>query len=240
MRGLRQALLMPLCLVLLLAAAVCDAKTLYFGGKQWQVRANGNGGPGPNRWSEKNAWVDGFGQLHLKISEWQGTWFCAEVYTLEPLGFGQYQWFVVSRLDQLDRNVVLGLFPYSGPDGQNEIDIEIARWGNAAGNPGNFTVYPARSGIPYTTATFPFTLSGTHTTHRFDWRSSNVAFRMQHGHRWDEKGVIANWDYRPEKPLNRIPQVPLPLHLNLWLHKGNPPSDGKPVEVIIKSFSYRK
>ena len=54
------------------------------------------------------------------------------------LGFGRYQFQVIGRIDQLDPNVVLGLFKYPtpdvGPDGTNEIDIEFAQWGRATAN----------------------------------------------------------------------------------------------------------
>jgi hypothetical protein len=107
----------------------CNAKTLDFSGMTWTVKS-GRGGPGPCNWSENNAWVDSSGQLHLKISKaTDGKWYCGEVYTPGNLGFGEYEWFVIGRMDNFDKNIVLGLFPYGGPDGQNEIDIEMAKWG---------------------------------------------------------------------------------------------------------------
>ena len=48
-----------------------NAKTLTFAGEQWVVK-NGVAAPGPNNWSEDNAWVDSLGQLHLKISYLNG------------------------------------------------------------------------------------------------------------------------------------------------------------------------
>jgi hypothetical protein len=54
-------------------------------------------------------------------------------------------------------------------------------------------------------------------------------------------GSIANlmqeWNDAPETSLHDIPQTPLPLHFNLWLFRGKAPLDGKPVEVVIHSFS---
>jgi hypothetical protein len=38
--------------------------------------------------------------------------------------------------------------------------------------------------------------------------------------------------------LRRIPQNPLPVHMNLWLVDGKPPGDGREVEVAIRSFTY--
>jgi hypothetical protein len=31
----------------------------------------------------------------------------------------------------------------------------------------------------------------------------------------------------------------MPFHLNLWLFDGKPPADGKPVEIVVKAFSYK-
>ena len=68
-----------------------------------------NGGPGPNRWEEKNVSVDASGYLHLKLTERDGKWYCAEVYTQEALGFGLYEFRSSGRVDRLDPNVVFGL-----------------------------------------------------------------------------------------------------------------------------------
>ncbi|HTI70022.1 MAG TPA: glycoside hydrolase family 16 protein [Candidatus Limnocylindria bacterium] len=215
-----------------------SAKSIEFSGHTWTVRPGGTGGPGPCHWSETNAWVDAAGQLHLKISHVGNQWRCAEVYTTEKLGFGRYQWDVIGRLDTFDRNIVLGLFPYGGPDGQNEIDIEIAHWGNPAANIGNFTVYPAVSGIRQVSRTFPFQLNGDYTTHRFQWQSGSVFYQMLHGHQTGNDNEITHWDFSPANALQAVPQKPLPLHLNLWLFQGKPPTDSREVEVVIKKFTY--
>ncbi len=223
----------------LLSVPVCNAKSLNFSGRTWIVKS-GMGGPGPCNWSEDNAWVDSTGQLHLKISMANGKWYCGEVYTTENLGFGTYKWYVTGRVDKLDKNVVLGLFPYSGPDGQNEIDIEMAKWEDPANPMGNFTVYPAKRGRSYTTKTFSFTLVGDSTTHMFNWQSKSVYFQMFNGHRTDNKHKISDWNFVPANYLNYIPQQAMPLHLNLWLRKGLAPSDGQEVEIIIERFFYTK
>ena len=76
----------------------------------------------------------------------EGKWYCAEVFSNDKLGFGRYEWYVIGRVDKLDKNVVLGLFPYLGPAGRNEIDIEMAARGKANNDRGNFTVWPAKKG----------------------------------------------------------------------------------------------
>ncbi len=86
-------------------------KDIEFGGYTWTVRS-GRGGPGPNAWDESNVWIDAATNLHLKITQRDGKWSCAEVTMRKQLGFGRYQFQISGRLDQLDDNVVLGLFNY--------------------------------------------------------------------------------------------------------------------------------
>jgi hypothetical protein len=217
---------------------VLEAKTLTFAGRTWNVTRNGRYSPGPNFWSEDNAWVDSQGQLHLKISHINNRWYSAQLWTTDRLGFGTYEWQVVGRLDALDKNVVLGLYPYMGPSNQNEIDIEISGWGKAGKVDGNFAVWPPKAKIKKSSHAFAFKLDGAYTTHRFKWDSKSVFFQMLHGHRSDNAWEIAHWKFSPRSYQTKIPQQPMPVYMNLWLFQGQPPSDGKEVEVVIKSFSY--
>gem|GEM_PF-4235557 len=59
-------------------------------------------GPCPNYWTDRNVWVDENGWLHLKITYRDGRWYCAEVYTKEPLEYGTYVFYVDSRIDNLE------------------------------------------------------------------------------------------------------------------------------------------
>src|SRR4051812_4052287 len=58
------------------------ASTVQFSGYTWNIRNTGSSteGPGPNIFNGSNAWVDGNGWLHLKISKnaTTGKWNCAE------------------------------------------------------------------------------------------------------------------------------------------------------------------
>jgi len=199
MVGLRQIITLVgmVCAIFISGVHVSEAKSLTFAGRSWTVRPTGDGSPGPrnypNHWSDNNAWVDASGQLHLKISKKGGKWYCAEVCSDDELGFGRYEWYVTGRIDELDRNVVLGLFPYMGPAGRNEIDIETAAWGKVNGTRGNFTVWPAKGGLPKSSKRFSFSLNGDQTTHRLNWQRVSVFFQMLQGHRTDNDNEIANW-----------------------------------------------
>jgi hypothetical protein len=82
-------------------------------------------------------------------------------------------------------------------------------------------------------------LSGTYTTHRFDWWSSGVSFASFHGFRNDDAGTpIATWDFSPGDTANLVPHAAEPTHLNLWLFQGQPPENDAGVEIILHDFQH--
>ena len=220
-----QCLLVTLLLTL---ASATQAKEIQFGGYAWTVRS-GRGGPGPNAWDENNVWLDSGTNLHLKISQRDGKWGCAEITMRKRLGFGRYQFQTTGRLDRFDDNVVLGLFNYPtgdvGPDATHEIDIEFARWGDAKNPMGNYTVWPVEKSLKQATHSFAFTQADDQTTHRFTWTRSQVQFRSFRGHRNDDREEFSQWVYSPTDVVPHLSQQPMPLHVNLWLFKGNRPAE---------------
>jgi hypothetical protein len=201
------------------------------------VRGAGTGGPGPNLWSPVNAWTDAQGRLHLAIRRADSGWTCAEVFTREGLGFGDFSWTLAGREGRLDRNVALGLFTYpapgTGPDGTNEIDIEISRWGVPNAPAGNFTVWPATQGRPHRTFSFPFEWTAASSVHAFAWRPGEIRFRTL-----QPPDTLASWRFASVPSGTDVPSLPCPVHMNLWLVQGRPPSDGREVEVVVESFSH--
>lgn len=213
---------------------------LSFSGYTWRVRS-GYGGPGPNNWNAANVRLDKNGYMHLKISKAGGQWRCAEVETTQHLGFGRYQFQVIGALDRLDRNVVLGLFNYPTPDigvdASNEIDIEFAKWGNPDYPPGNYTVWAAEANLKPRHYAFDFNLPAAASTHRFTWSKESVYFQSLSGYR-NNSAELAHWTFHPKAYEQRIPQNPLPVHINLWLYQGHEPTDNRPVEIVIKRFTF--
>ena len=218
------------------------AKIIYFAGYDWTVKSGINIGPGPNRWDEDNVWIDQFGYLHLILTRRDSQWYCAELSMVHRLGFGRYQFWVSGRIDQLDPNVVFGLFNYPppdvGPDGTHEIDIEFARWGKPGEPIGNYTVWPAKKGLNSAHHLFPVELSGDDTTHRFNWDHNSVTFQSLVGHSDDDTGQFAIWQYQPRDAVRLIGNDPMPVEINLWLFKGQPPQNGQEVELIVHSFKF--
>ena len=219
--------------------ALAGGTTLMFAGHAWHVRS-GEGGPGPNAWNPDNAFVDPAGDLHLLITrDVAGAWSCAEVWTDARFGHGSFAFEVVGRLDGMDPRAVLGLFTYgppvSGPDGTNEVDIEVSQWSVPGSPAGHFTVYPAVAGPGYTTHAFDIPATTLASTLRFDWQADHVSFSA-----WDDAaaGSIHAWTFQPDEPLLQVPQASAPVHINLWLDDGAPPLQGLPVHVVLRGATF--
>jgi hypothetical protein len=204
-------------------------KTVAFDGFTWTVKASTRKlGPGPNLFSPDLAWVDSSGALHLRIAKVGGRWNASEVINQATLGYGTYSWTVRADLDALDRQVVLGLFTWNDDPAYNhrELDVEFARWGNAADpTNGQFVVQPYDHAGNLQRVTQAPGLATT--THGFTWRPDRVDFFST--------ASPTTWSYAG-------PDVPRPggenARMNLWLFRGVAPSDGQPAEVVITDFTF--
>ena len=220
--------------------------TIQFSGYVWDVRPAEIGGPGPNHWDPSCVRVDSLGRLHLRLTHRNGQWQCAEVSTQKSFGFGRYEFEVAGPLDKFDPNIVLGLFDYpnpgQGPDGTNEIDIEYSRWGKPAALPASTTIYPATAaqaklGPPAVSYAFPVPPGLSDTTQCSTRTARSVRIQCRRGHSPTKTGDYARWLFHPSNP-QRLPQSPLPVHINLWLFQGEPPVNGQGVEVVVKRFTF--
>jgi hypothetical protein len=204
-------------------------KSVLFDGYTWTVKASSRKiGPGPNLFSPDLAWVDNNGALHLRIAKVGGRWSVSEVINQASLGYGTYSWSVQADLDRLDRQVVLGLFTWNDDPAYNhrELDVEFARWGNAADpTNGQFVVQPYDT--PANLLRITQVPGFATTTHGFTWRPDRVDFFSS--------AAPTSWAYSG-------PDVPRPggenSRMNLWLFRGVAPSNSQPAEVVITDFTF--
>ncbi|MBK7255502.1 MAG: hypothetical protein IPI04_16730 [Ignavibacteria bacterium] len=89
--------------------------------------------PGPHYFSSNTDNVrDSTGDLHIKITNRNGRFYCAEMHTVENGRVRSLYIAVSSRIDNLDKNVVLGLFTWNDKNcitnANSELDIEFTRW----------------------------------------------------------------------------------------------------------------
>ena len=233
---------LPLGTLMMLMVTASQCATVSFSGHTWVVRSSGRGGPGPNYWEPNNVSVDSNGYLHLRLTQQDGKWSCAELHTQERLGFGRYEFWLTGPVDRLDRNVVLGLFNYPtsdvGLDGTHEIDIEFAQWGISSAAGGNYTVWRATNSLRRESKAFALRLEGDSSEHSFTWASTNVVFESHEERAGVRTRQLATWVFRPRNPAACISREPMPIHINLWCFRGQPPSDGKEVELIVRAFKF--
>lgn len=223
------------------------ARTIQFSGYTWNIKSGANLGPGKNNWSNStdDVWIDDQGRLHLRIVKYEKKWYCTEIISQNYFGYGRFYFFLDSRVDQLDPNVVLGLFTYHDVNsngiiepelGDGEIDIEFSRWGDPQAD---FNTTYAVQPIPSDKSTreqFLTQLNGSRSTHSFNWQAREVQFLSMHGLYKtppDDSFII----YQKTIAHANVPgDAPERVHINFWIDTRYPASS--PLEVIINRFAY--
>ncbi|HEY3974928.1 MAG TPA: glycoside hydrolase family 16 protein [Candidatus Sulfotelmatobacter sp.] len=238
----KPAALLVLTFTLVLSGYSAAQTQIVWQGHTWNVTNGPMAGVAPG--SPSNVTIDSNGYLHLNITNNAGKWTAGELFMVDNLGFGTYQWVVQGNVWSMDPVTVLGLFPYGpangiGVDGTNEIDIEFSQWDNTCSCNADFTVYPS-TGHHHSKSSYNlnFTVSNgtTLTTARMQWSSTSVVFTLMSGNQpiGTTANVLKTATYTSTNTAN-IPQQPIPVGMNLWAYKTVPATNQS---VIIQSFQY--
>lgn len=211
-----------------------DQGTLWFSGYRWVIKSGGPFGPGPNYFSgsHENVWIDGLG-LHLRISEWDSTWYCAEVFLDRSLGYGTYTYRLGCDVDSLDYHAVASGFLYESLT--RELDIEFS--GQLA-DPDNaqYVVQPFYHSGHLVTFRMP---KAEFSSHRILWLPDSVCFFSWRGLGAEPvpESLIHEWTYIGDS-------IPPPgderMHFNLWLFGGQPPEGGHGDEFVVVDFTFKQ
>lgn len=216
--------------------------------------------PGHNYFSSSvdNVRIDSAGDLHIRITKRNNKFYCAELFTNEAVGYGLYTFYLSSRVDNLDKNVVFGMFTWNDvncvTNANSELDIEFTRWGDS-GNPNllEYSVQPTNGGQEAErSASLPMQLSGNNSIHFLNWTPALVSFSSYQGNTNPPPPVnlISSWQFsnnnipKSKEECNSNPVIiPAPennttLSLNLWLDRGNYPSNNQEAEVIIHRIDF--
>jgi len=216
------------------AERAAPRRTIDFGGREWAVKGSQTPlGPGPNHWlaTEEAVEVDEDGRLHLRIREREGRWYSAEVVATESLGFGTYRWRIAGPHHDLDPNIVVGLFTWDNDAPEvayRELDIELARWGQAAG-PTNaqFVVQPYEPEGHLERFTTP---ARPAVDYAFTWLEDGVDFVAQ-----TDDELHAEWRFDGE---GVPPLGPSHARINFWLFRGEAPTNGEEAELVVEAFEF--
>jgi len=242
-----------------------DSGDFVFSGYGWRIKSSTTPvGPGPCYFNgDSCVWVDKQGRLHMQIAYINGKWQSSEIINTANTGYGTYIFTVDSDISNFNERVVLGLFTWDNntfqDQGNSEVDIEFSKWFKAADTlmlttsvqPVSFenaTPYAERTNKPQMIVS---KLKKT-TTHAFNWTPNEITWTSFSGDQYPGTEQIASWRFdksnqsrvKIEGGISSNPIVIPPpgattnARINLWLLNGLPPSDNKPVEVILKSFEF--
>ncbi|MBW2361817.1 MAG: hypothetical protein JRG84_12990 [Deltaproteobacteria bacterium] len=230
-------------------------RQLSFAGYDWSVKCGAPLGPGPNPFSqsEDHVWVDGSGRLHLTIVHYRNLWWSTEIVANDSLGHGKYVFSVLSRVDALDPNMILGLFTWDGDAPEHayrEIDFEfnpalagVLGCDCLPGN-GQYAIQPIAAGVcPGTSCAenlhrldIDYSGASETTTHEMTWRADAIHFRSSYG---DFPAPAANtietWSY---SGADNPPPGGETVRMNLWLANGMAPVGDQGAEVVLSDFRY--
>jgi hypothetical protein len=217
-------------------------RTLQYSGYDWIVKSSDRRvGPGPNYFSDSsdNVTVDAQGRLHLRITQRDGRWYCAEVISVQSFGYGTYRFYLDTTMDSLDPQLVLGMFTWNDDPAyyHREIDIEISRWGRADNKNAQFVIQPyTRS---QNIVRFQIPAGSQSSVHLFTWKPDNVLCQSLKGQQVtppEPSFVIQQHTFTQNIPHAGGENA----RINLWLLAGHPPADGKETEIIIDKFEFVK
>lgn len=211
-------------------------RIIHFSGYDWEV---GTGelkqGPGPNYFSDskENVWLDDEGRLHLRITKKDDRWYCAKVTLTQSYGYGTYVFHLSSKVDRFDKNVVGGLFTYENDTA--EIDIEFSKWNKPENKNSQFVIQPGY--IPENKLRYNLDQIENESTHLFNWQKDSIEFASYYGNvpTSHSGSLIQRWVYSGEhNPVDGDERA----KMNLWLFRGNPPTEILDNEMIISEFDF--
>jgi hypothetical protein len=216
------------------AADSIVAKVIHFSGYDWTVRAAGSDRGGqPNTYDPDNAWIDQKGYLHLRITQKDGRWSCAEVNMNRSLGYGTYR-FVVQDSAHLGPSEVLGMFTwdeFGSDEARRELDIELSRWGNPKSKNAQYVVQPFY--VPENVARF--SVPKGVFTHVLRWQPGSASFKTI-------SGSAANPDAKAINEHAFTSGVPAPagetVHIDLYGFHLAKSAARQPAEVVIEKFEF--
>lgn len=213
------------------AASAVPSKTLRFSGYEWMVRATGSDRGGEaNTYDISNAWVDAKGSLHLRTSQQNGRWTCAEVGLTRSLGYGTYK-LTVQDSAHLSPSTVLTFLTYDDlhtQDTGSEVDIELSRWGDPKRKNAQYVIQPYY--VPENV--FRFESPAGTITHSFHWEPGRVSFQSETGA--PRARPLAVHVFSSGVPVPSKETVRIALYDFLHSHHPSQP----PAEVVIEKFEY--
>jgi len=211
--------------------SVSPPKTLQFSGYQWEVRQTARDQDGSRNFpAPANAWTDGNGFLHLRVSKQGDHWSTAEIKLSRSLGFGTYR-FVVQDVAHLEPAAIFALFTWDELGPPREMDIEISRWGEPQDKNAQYVVQPYV--VPANTVRFDAPAGVL--TYWMDWEPGRVSFKTLRGSASNSRSaVVAEHVFTSGVPSAGSERI----HMNLYQYGNKRHPLQHEFEVVVEKFEF--
>lgn len=203
-------------------------------GYKWIVKAPmAKSGPGPNFFGPESIRFDeSQRQITLALTQKRNRWYSGEIYSESTFSFGEFT-LIFSIPSKLDSQLVFGFFLYNehSPPYYDEIDFEIAEWGDITNYNSQFSIQPYQ--VPGNATTYNLKDIFIENKIVINWQKEQILFNL-----FDKYGnEKSSWTYEGNNiPIGEGSRV----HMNLWLFQGQKPAENGSREVIIHDFQYKK
>jgi hypothetical protein len=202
-------------------------RILQFSGYQFETRETASDRSGSlNFYDPANAWTDGQGLLHLRVTRQREHWVSAEVKLSRSLGYGSYR-FVVRGVTQLEPAAVFAMFTWDDQGPSREMDIEISRWGEPEDKNAQYVIQPYV--VPANTVRF--SAPAGPLTFWMDWQPGRMSFKTI---RKSSESVVAEHVFTSGVPAAGNERI----YMNLWAYSNKRYHLQNEFEVIIEKFEF--
>lgn len=203
-------------------------------------------------YSTDNIFTDSLGRLHMIIQKKGDVWYGAELTADSSMGYGEYAFYVDSRLDNLDRNVCLNFaVENSNPPemvrGVSQLGIQVCYWGDdASKNALQYVMYTTSKKISEVhTPNENFAQSEDKSVHRIVVNPDMVYFGSTNNSGskiFDQLRVTKKDKATRNSDVDEItyakPSAKNRFSMSLGLPEANETQGGKPVEIIISKVVF--
>ena len=206
------------------------------GGLDWRIKDSRTRkvGPGPNWFSAENVIPDANGSVLLRATGRDGGCVSAEIVASPNLGYGTYKFSVGSNLDDMAKNLVLGLFTWDDTSAESfhrEIDVELGRWNQEGNADAQYVIQPYT--VPRNIVRFSLPRGLRGSVYSFTWAPDRASFRGEGVGPSGERTLIQEHVFERMIPEPGREQA----RINLWCMDSKAPAGGT-TEVVLTGFEF--
>jgi hypothetical protein len=235
------------------AGLILSEGYIKFSELEWEIKADENIADSRNfcLTNKNNIEIDKSGNLVITMKKIGETWFGGEITSDSTLGYGDYIFYIESKIDNLDANAnfsITALNVKSGNyQGLTQMGMAFSLYGDKSLSSNlNYFKYStenkaAESIIPDN----QFKLSGNYSVHKLRILPNEIGFYSYDGDKADEAKLINKYEVRKDNPTNEFKDISfsqtsdsIKIVISLCLPEANKPDKNQEFKVIIKKFEF--